>query len=197
MHAQEERNRIIKPEIDGTLRLLFAMRRSYPIADTYVSSVLIGGDLQVRVSIPFTQRNWDNVWRDEPNGDQLLNKLNLKDYPMILTDDGAIKERWMIKMTGTNTLELYGETLGFVMRGDTLTDLAPINPANGKPYFTLPKQAFGNDAPWVSQDIIRFNTWGTLLPIWVLCAVQPNSNPPTGTDGYTQCLYGDTTEMIV
>ena len=197
MHAQEERNRIIQADIDGTLTLLFAMRRSYPIADTYVSSVLIGGDLQVRVSVPFTQRAWDNVWLDEPVGDQLLNKLNLKDYPMILNDDGAIKDRWMIKMTGTSTFELYGETLGFVMRGDTLTDLAPINPATGKPYFTLPKQAFGADAPWASQDIIRFNTWGTLLPVLVLCAVQPNPNPPTGTDGYTMCLYGDTTEIIV
>ena len=197
MHAQEERNRIIQADIDGTLTLLFAMRRAYPIADTYVSSVLIGGDLQVRVSIPFTQRNWNNVWQDTPVGDQLLNKLNLKDYPMILTDDGAIKERWMIKMTGTAQFELYGETLGFVMRGDTLTDLAPINPATGKPYFTLPKQAFGADAPWANQDIIRFNTWGTLLPVLVLCAVQPNPNPPTGTDGYTMCLYGDTTEINV
>lgn len=197
MHAQEERNRIIQADIDGTLTLLFAMRRSYPIADTYVSSVLIGGDLQVRVSVPFTQRSWNNVWLDTPVGDQLLNKLNLKDYPMILTDDGAIKERWMIKMTGTAQFELYGETLGFLMRGDTLTDLAPLNPATGKPYFTLPKQAFGADAPWANQDIIRFNTWGTLLPVLVLCAVQPNPNPPTGTDGYTMCLYGDTTEMTV
>ena len=197
MHAQEERNRIIQADIDGTLTLLFAMRRSYPIADTYVSSVLIGGDLQVRVSVPFTQRSWNNVWLDTPVGDQLLNKLNLKDYPMVLTDDGAIKERWMIRMTGTNQFELYGETLGFVMRGDTLTDLQPINPATGKPYFTLPKQAFGADAPWSVQDIIRFNTWGTLLPILVLCAVQPNPNPPTGTDGYTMCFYGDTTEITV
>lgn len=196
-HAQEERNRIREVDIDGTLSLLFAMRRSYPVEDTYVSSVLIGGDLQVRVSIPFTQRSWNNVWLDTPVGDQLLNKLNLKDYPMILTDDGAIKERWMIKMAGTNQFELYGETLGFVMRGDTLTDLAPLNPATGKPYFTLPKQAFGADAPWANQDIIRFNTWGTLLPVLVLCAVQPNPNPPTGIDGYTMCLYGDTTELLV
>lgn len=197
MHAQEERNRIREADIDGTLSLIFANRRSYPVANTYVSSVLIGGDLQVRVSVPFTQRAWDSVWLDQPVGDQLLNKLNLKDYPMVLTDDGAIKERWMIRMTGTNQFELYGETLGFVKRGDTLTDLAPINPATGKPYFALPKQAFGADAPWSVQDIIRFNTWGTLLPILVLCAVQPNPNPPTGTDGYTMCLYGDTTEMTV
>ena len=197
MHAQEERNRIREADIDGTLSLIFANRRSYPIADTYVSSVLIGGDLQVRVSVPFTQKSWNNVWLDTPVGEQLLNKLNLKDYPMVLTDDGAIKERWMIRMTGTNQFELYGETLGFVKRGDTLTDLAPLNPATGKPYFTLPKQAFGADAPWSTQDIIRFNTWGTLLPILVLCAVQPNPNPPQGTDGYTMCFYGDTTEMTV
>lgn len=197
LHAQEERNRIRQADIDGTLSLIFANRRAYPVEDTYVSSVLIGGDLQVRVSIPFTQSSWNNVWQDTPVGDQLLNKLNLKDYPMVLTDDGAIKERWMIRWTGTSNFELYGETLGFVMRGDTLTDLKPPNPATNKPYFTLPKQSFGTDAPWGSQDIIRFNTWGTLLPVLVLCAVQPNPNPPTGTDGYTMCLYGDTTELLV
>lgn len=197
MHAQEERNRILKADIDGTLTLIFPTKRDYALADTYVSSVLICGDLQVRVSVPFTQRNWNNVWQDTPVGEQLLNKLNLTDYPMVLTDDGAIKERWMIKMTGTSNFELYGETLGFVMRGDTLTDLAPIRPATGKPYFTIPKEAFGADAPWASQDIIRFNTWGTLLPTWVLCAVQPSDAAPVGIDGFTQCLYGDTTEIIV
>ena len=197
MHAQEERNRILEADIDGTLSLIFPTKRDYPIDSTYVSSVLIGGDLQVRVSVPFTQRNWDRVWRDEPVGDTLLNKLNLKDYPMVLTDDGAITERWMIKFTGSNQFELYGETLGFVMRGDTLTDLAPINPASQKPYFTIPRQAFGNDAPWAINDIVRFNTWGTLLPVWVLCAVQPSSRTPEGEDGYTMCLYGDTTEMSV
>ena len=197
MHAQEERNVILNPDIDGTLSLRYNVKRDYPVADTYVSSVLIGGNLQVRVSIPFTQRNWNNVWQDTPVGEQLLNKLKLTDHPMILTDDGAIKERWMIKMMGANQFELYGETLGFVMRGDTLTDLAPIRPATGKPYFILPKQAFGTDAPWASQDIIRFNTWGTLLPIWALCAVQPSPDSPTGLDGFNYGIYGDTIENIV
>jgi hypothetical protein len=31
----------------------------------------------------------------------------------------------------------------------------------------------------------------------VLCAVQPNPNPPTGTDGFEQYLFGDTTEVTV
>lgn len=194
-HTQEMRNRIVDLDIDGTLSLMFATNRAYPVADTFVSSVLIGDDLATRVSVPFTQRNWDNVWRDEPNGSQLLNKLKLTDYPMVLTDDGAITEKWLIKFVSSSQFELYGQALGFVKKADTLTDLAPINPATNKPYFTIDKRAFGTDTPWASQDVIRFNTWGTLMPVWVLCAVQPNPNPPTGEDGFEQYLFGDTTEV--
>lgn len=197
IHAQEQRNRIVDLDIDGTLSLLFATNRAYPIENTYVSSLLIGDDLAVRVSVPFTQRSWNSVWQDTPEGEPLLNKLKLTDYPMILTDDGAITDKWLIKFISSSQFELYGEALGFVGKFDTLTNLAPINPATSKPYFTIDKRAFGTDTPWAVQDVIRFNTWGTLMPVWVLCAVQPNPNPPTGTDGFEQYLFGDTTEVTV
>lgn len=196
VHTREERNALLQVDIDGTLSLKFPTKRAYAIEDTFVSSMLLHDDLQVRVSVPFTQRNWKNIWQDTPDGDQLLNKLKLTDYPMILTDDGAITDRWMIKFTSGSQFELYSEALGFVGKFDTLTNLAPINPATGKPYFTIDKRAFGTDTPWATQDVIRFNTWGTLMPVWVLCAVQPNPNPPTGTDGFEQYLFGDTTEII-
>lgn len=194
-HTQEERNRIVKCDIDGTLSLIFPTKRDYPLEHTYVSSVLISDTLQVRATVPFTQRNWNNLWQDFPQGEQLLNKLNVKDYPIVLTDDGAITERWLIKWTSSSQFELYGETLGFVLKTDTLQDLAPINPSTKKPYFTIPKQAFGNDAPWATQDVIRFNTEGTLMPVWVLCAVQPSTNKQQGEDGFSLCLFGDTTEV--
>lgn len=191
-HTIEETNRVMEVDIDGTLSLLFPTKNHYPIEDTYVSSVLVAGDLKVGVSVPFTQTNWDNVWRDEAHGASLLNKLNIKDYPFLLTDDGAISERWMLKFSSPTQFDLYGETLGFVLRADTLTDLAPINPATKKPYFTLPKQAFGNQAPWRAQDVIRFNTQGTLMPVWALLSVQPSADDFGEEDGFTMCLYGDT-----
>ncbi len=195
-HSHEERNRILKADIDGTLELMFPTKHDYPLENTYVSSVLISGDLQVRVYSLFTQRSWNNIWADEPQGEQLLNKLNLTTYPMLLTDDGAITERWLIKFNNPAQFELYGEKLGFVGRFDTLADVSPVNPATNKPYFTIKKEAFGNtDAPWARQDVIRFNTEGTLAPIWVLCAVQPSITTPQGEDSFTQCLYGDTTEI--
>ena len=191
----EERNRIQGVDIDGTLTLIFPTKRDYPLEDTYVSSVLIGGDLRVRASVPFSQRNWTNTWADERVGDEPLNRLNVKDYPIKLTDDGAITEKWLIKFVSGSQFELYGQTLGFVARTDTLQDLAPVNPSTGKPYFTIDKRAFGTDAPWSAQEVVRFNTWGTLLPVWVICAVQPSSDNPKGSDGYTQVLFGDTTEI--
>lgn len=194
-HTQEMRNRITDLDIDGTLTLQFKMNRDYAIEDTFVSGMMLNEDLQVRVSVPFTQKNWDGVWRDTPNGSQLLNKLNLTDHPMKLTDDGAITADWLIKFTSSSQFELYSDVVGFVGKFDTLTDLAPINPATGKPYFIIPKEAFGNKAPWAAQDVIRFKTWGTLMPVWVLCAVQPTANPPTGEDGFEQYLFGDTTEL--
>ncbi|MDO5652350.1 MAG: hypothetical protein Q4G13_09515 [Moraxella sp.] len=103
---------------------------------------------------------------------------------------GGVVDDWV----DLTTTLLYGETLGFVVKTDTLQDLAPINPATKKPYFTLPKQAFGNQAPWAAQNVIRFNTTGTLSPIWVLCAVQPSSNVQEGKDGFTKVLFGDTVE---
>lgn len=196
-HTQEEKNLVTDVDIDGTLTLRFATKRAYPVENTYVSSVLIyqNGNLQVNSSVPFTQRNWNNVWQDTPIGEQLLNKLNVKDYPIVLTDDGAIDERWLIKWTSSSQFELYGEQVGFVLKTDTLQDLSPINPATKKPYFTIPKQAFGADAPWSAGDVIRFNTTGTLMPVWVLCAVQPIANPLNEEDGFTVCLFGDTTEI--
>lgn len=37
IHAQEQRNRVVDLDIDGTLSLLFAANRNYPIENTYVS----------------------------------------------------------------------------------------------------------------------------------------------------------------
>lgn len=195
MHVIEEKNQVADVDINGTLTLRFATKHDYDVGDTYVSSVLIGGNLDVRHSVPFSQKNWDNQWSDERVGEPILNKLNLKDYPMFLTDDGAITERWAIVFTSSTQFELYGETLGFVAKTDTLQDLAPINPSTNKPYFTIPRQAFGTDATWATRNLVRFNTDGSLIPFWIIRAVQPTNEHFDGEDGFTMCLFGDTTEV--
>ena len=197
-HATEEENRVIVADIDGTLQLQFPVGRDYPKEDTYVSSALIGGDLEVRHSPPWSQKLFDNVWSDDPRGDAITAKLNLKDYPLVLTDDGATTDRWAIVWRDGTQFDLYSEALGFVGRFDALQDLAPINAATGKPYFVLKKGAFGINngaSPWAVGNAVRLNTYGTHLGVWVLRAVQPSASKQTETDGFTMCLRGNTVEI--
>ena len=51
------------------------------MANTYVSSALIAGNLAVCASAPFYQ-----IWKDEPSGSTIRNYLNLTDFPFALTD---------------------------------------------------------------------------------------------------------------
>ena len=197
-HAREEENRVIVADIDGTLQLQFPTGRDYPKEDTYISSALIGGDLEVRHSPPWSQKLFDNVWSDDPRGDAITAKLNLKDYPLVLTDDGATTDRWAIVWRDGTQFDLYSEALGFVGRYDALQDLAPINAATGKPYFTLKKGAFGINngaSPWAVGNAVRLNTYGTHLGVWILRAVQPSAQKQTETDGFVMCLRGNTVEI--
>ena len=197
-HAREEENRLIAVDIDGTLTLQFATGRDYPADETYISSALIGGDLQVRATAPFGQKAWTRVWSDERIGDDISARLNVKDYPIQLTDDGATTDRWAIVWRDGTQFDLYSEALGLVTRTDALQDLAPINPAGGKPYFTLPKGAFGiagGASGWQAGEVVRFNTFGTHLGVWVLRAIQPSAQRQTEDDGFTMCLRGNTTEI--
>lgn len=188
--AWEEENRVTGVDISGRLKLQFAIGRNYPKENTFVSSALIGGDLLVRATEPFSQQAWDNVWSDAQRGEPVLARTNVKDYPIKLAGNGAITERWLIKFVTATQFELYGERLGLVAQSDTLTDLAPTNPATGKPYFTFKAAAFGGG--WSVQNCIRFNTYGTPLPVWILRSVQPSPDKQNGRDGFTACLRGNT-----
>lgn len=188
--AWEEENRITAADVSGRLKLQTPLTRDYPQEGTYVSSALVGGDLLVRATEPFAQKTWDGVWAEAVRGDPILARLNTANYPMALKSNGAVTERWLIRFTGESTFQLYGETLGLVVQGDTVTDLAPPNPATGKPYFTLPAAAFGGG--WSAGNCVRFNTYGTPMPVWILRSVQPSAARQTEKDGFTACLRGNT-----
>lgn len=196
-YAKEEENKVTAVDIDGTLTLQFALSRAYDKANTVISSALIGGDLQVRATKPFSQQTWNNVWSDERQTGEILAQLDTRNYPMVLTDDGTMTERWLIKFTSSNQFDLFGETIGLVTRSDMLQDLAPINPATNKPYFVLPKEAFGDssNSAWVNGNCARFNTFGTAMPLWLIRAVQPSADPQIDDDGYVVMLRADTVAL--
>ena len=189
----EEDNRVVETHISGSLKLQNPLTRDFPKEGTFVSSAVVAGDLLVRATEPFSQKAWTNVWQNTRIGDPILAKTNVKDYPIEVSADGAVNERWLLKFTSGTQFELYGESLGLIATGDTLSDLAPTNPATNRPYFRLPAAAFGGG--WAVQNCIRFNTTGTPVPLWIVRAIQPTSKRSTKKDGWTVCLRGDTIEI--
>jgi hypothetical protein len=82
---------------------------------------------------------------------------------------GAIEQRWAIVFSTTDPtqFDLYGESLGFVMSGNTSTTLAPVNPSTGAVYFSM---APGGWAGTIEiGNAFRFNTHGSLSKdaVWI------------------------------
>ena len=102
----------------------------------------------------------------------------------MVSNAGASTERWALKFTSSNAFQVIGEHVGVIATGDINTDCAPVNPATGKPYFTI--KALGWGLGWSVGNILRFNTVGALAPVWIAQTVQ--RGPNTGLDHSTTLL---------
>jgi hypothetical protein len=156
---------------------------------SYVSSALISADLKARVSVVFDQQTWNGTsWLDALSGTAATGTFNDVLSPIVVTNKGAITERWALQFTSTTTFNLIGEHVGVIAMGSINSDLAPINPATGAAYFTL--HAVGWGIGWAAGNILRINTVGAMFPVWVVRTIQ--QGPNTGTEhSFTLLSRGD------
>jgi hypothetical protein len=152
-------------QIGGQISLNIPLSQDYTAGDTIASAALLYGDLRARAHSAFHQKSWSGAWADDRVGDDTTAKYNLVSNPIEITNQGAIKERWVIRFTSSTSFEVIGETVGVVATGNIATDLAPNNQATGAPYFTIRSNGWGSG--WVSGNTLRFNTDGGQAPFWV------------------------------
>lgn len=152
-------------DITGRLTISPGLNHDYPKEGTFVSSALLFGDLQARLYGLFDQKTWQNDWLDSLEGDTCLATYNDISYPPVVTNSGAISERWALIFDSQDHFKIVGENVGVVGEGYTNQDCRPINKATVKPYFFLDYRGFG--AGWAPGNVIRFNTDGAAPPFWV------------------------------
>ena len=169
--------------IDGTVSLQRPLAHNYPALETYISSVLLGQTLQAGVTQAFSQLAWTSVWEDTRIGEAILAQYDQTTYPIVVSNDGAITQRWALIFTSSTTYRLVGETRGEVITGSTAAVLSPVNPATGVAMFTLQPAGFGGG--YAAGNVLRFNTRGAVLPAW--CARTVEQSPP-GAQGTDQIL---------
>jgi hypothetical protein len=187
-HRVEDMAVVRDVQINGEISFTRALTHDYPAADSYVSSALIAGDLFARTSAVFDQSTWTGVWADAAIGSPANATFNATTYPITVTNRGALTERWLVRFTGATAFEVSGENVGVIATGNTATDCAPLNPANGAPYFTIPALGWGGG--WSVGNALRFNTVGAQFPVWVVRTVQ--QGPETvADDSFTLLVRGD------
>lgn len=187
-HRIEDLLQVAEVQINGTLKFTRQITHEYAVNGSYVSSALIAGDLRARVSLVMDQVTWTNVWSDVQIGSAATGTFNDLANPIVVTNDGALTERWAVIFTNTTAFQVVGEHVGVIAIGNTSADCAPLNPATGAPYFSIPYQGWG--LGWATGNVLRFNTVGAFFPVWLARTVQ--QGPETVVDDtFTVLVRGD------
>lgn len=162
------------------------LTKAFP-AGTLVSSMLFLGDLRARTGVAFSQESWGAVWADARIGSAIIPQYQQGLNPILVTNQGAVSERWAIIFTNSTQFRLVGETLGQIATGDVNSTFAPMNPATGVPYFTIAAAGWGT---WAAGNVLRLNTYGANAPVWAGRAVLPSA-PSSAPDSLTLAVRGD------
>lgn len=185
-HRIEEMARVSDVQISGMLTLTKALSHEFPVG-SIVSSALITAapGLRSRVSHLFDQNTWTNKWQDTVDGQEALASYNDTISPIVVTNTGAVTERWMLRILGnSSTFECIGQYVGNLGVGSLNADYAPLNPNTNAPYFTLPALGWGQG--WAAGNVLRINTVGAMQPLAAIRAVQPSE--AAGTDYHFELL---------
>jgi len=181
-------------QINGQITFTKPVTHNYSAEDSIVGSALVIGDMQARYTRKFVQPTWSNAWADEPIGGAISANYNDALYPIAVTNNGAIQERWALVFIDATNFKCVGEYTGeLALRGTINSDYAPINPVTGAPYFTVKKEGWG--AGWASGNVLRFNTIAATYPVWVIRTVK-QSEPTVLSDQFQIMLRGDIDRVV-
>ena len=189
-HRIEDLSVVLSASEDGAVTLSKPLTHTFPLGTSYLSTALQLGDMQARSHPGFQMATWLGTWADDlagSGGTSILADYNEATHPVIVSNKGAIKERWVIIFTNVTAFKVVGEQVGQIAVGDTATNCAPINPATGIPYFTI--EAAGWGSGWAVGNCYRFNTDGGSAPFWTIRSIAP-SDPFATQDHITVAARG-------
>ena len=187
-HRIEDMTLLTDTQISGELSMSRALTHDYTAANSYVSSALLFGDLQARVVRWFDQQTWTGVWSSSVIGSSATASYNDVTYPPIITNSGAITQRWSLVFTSSSVFNIVSEDIGIIGTGNTGANCAPVNPVTGQPYFFIDLRGWG--AGWASGNCLRFDTDGCIAPIWIARTTKQSTNEEVN-DNFRMQIRGD------
>lgn len=158
--------------VDGVLQLLTELTHDYPANNSYISAAVYIGTMQARIK-NLHDRQTDNDTFSDTNGTEAVASYDSVNFPILIDNRSAVKERWKLKFTSSTNFQCIGEKRGVIGTGTINADFSPINPFTGQPYFTIKQQGWGGG--WVTSNVLRFDTDPAAGPVWAIRTVLPSS----------------------
>jgi hypothetical protein len=147
-----------------------------------ISAMLLHGDLGARVANQFQQNTDSTTWLDylAGSGPSSGAAYNFTDYPVLVANNGAVRERWRLRRRADASWDVIGETMGVIANwsGSTTLNAKRVS-SQAHPYFTIYAEGLGGG--WSTGNIIQFETYAAQGPLWVARTVKP-SRPTVVTD---------------
>lgn len=166
-------------DISGVIKAARPLSHAYDAEKAKVASVLVADDMFARYTNLFDQNTWTGVFSDDRIGTEASVAYNDTLYPVQVTNDGCITERFAIVFTTSTAFKLVGENVGQIAVGDVNTTFAPINPVSGKPYFTMNHLGWGSG--WSAGNVVRVNFVGAVYQLNLIRTVL-QSDPKASLD---------------
>jgi hypothetical protein len=186
-HTIADRAVITDLDIAGVITMSRTLRHNFP-QGALVSSVLPLRTLQADWDTLFSQQAWLNSWSDIRQGNPILAQYNYTQFPPIVTNHHATRQRYALVWKNATQFDCTGESMGFVGSGDKNNDFSPTNLLTGGPLFTLKLQGLGS--LWVAGNVLRLNTVQVAeKSIWCLMSISPSD--PGGLDKFEIRVLGD------
>lgn len=156
--------------VTGSISISAPLSRDYLGGQTRVASALVWGDIGSRVFNLFSQQSFD-VWSDNPTTSGINAQFDNVNFPIQINNKDSFTGRWAFIFTSSTTVDVISEKLGTILEDASINaDIAPINPATGLPYFTVPSGGWGGG--WLTSNVLRFNTESGAENMWVIRTVQ-------------------------
>ena len=156
--------------VNGRVSISSPLSRDYTAGNSYIASALVWGDIGARIFNLFSQQTFDQ-WSDEQTQSGIPAQFDNVNYPIQINNKDSFTGRWAFVFTSSNTVDVISETLGTILEDVSIdSDISPINPATGNPYFTIPAGGWGGG--WVTSNVFRFNTTSGAENMWVIRSVQ-------------------------
>jgi hypothetical protein len=188
-HRIEDELLCARADISGALDLVAGLTHDYPADTSYVSSKLRKGDLFSRAFNYLERTTWTGDWSDTLGGSEPTASFNNIDFPILVTNWGAITERWAVIFTGATLVRVVGQNVGQVLTNVSITEaIEAINAQTDVPYFSIPPLGWGGG--WAVGNVLRFNTQAAGSPAWT--ARTTLQGPATGaSDSATLAFRSD------